>query len=374
MEPCPICGDLAWEPLPNPCDDRAVLSDLRVVREPLDKWSCRRCGCARRAAAPHAELFTSGYALYDHAPGAPREVARQRAYAAWIASQCGAPRSVLDVGCGNGSLLLALREIWPDAALRGIDPSQESVAHARAVGVEAAVGTLDDVALAPSDLVVSVNVVEHTRTPARFVEALAAALAPGGTLVLVCPDGSRPSSELVFADHLTSFTPAHLERMLSEAGVTVRAAGRSPADLGAFQMVVAERPRRSMPRRLADVPSGNVEAVIAAKRDYLHRWRALDRALGDRSGDAPLVCFGIGEAAGLLRAYAPATWLRVTACMADAPEQSTFGELPVMEYAAAPAAAGPVLLGVRPASQAAVAARIEKDGHRVIRWDDLIPA
>jgi SAM-dependent methyltransferase len=371
VEPCPICGDLRWEPLPNPHDDRAILSDLRVLHEPLDKWSCRRCGFARRATAPEPGVFTSGYALYDHAPGAPREAARQRAYATWIAKHCDVPASVLDVGCGNGSLLLALRDLWPDATLRGIDPSQESVSHARAVGVDAVAGTLEDTVVDASELVISVNVIEHTRTPARFVQALAGAVAPGGTLVLVCPDGSRPSSELVFADHLSSFTRAHLDRMLSDAELTLAMAAQGPNDLGPFQMLVARRSRPS-PHPTIDNPDGNAAAIIAARRDYLQGWRALDDVLTDRVGDAPLICFGIGEAAGLLRAYAPATWVRVTACVADAPEQERFGDLPVQEYASA--ARGTMLLGVRPMSQPAVAARVAQDGHRVIRWDDLIPA
>jgi SAM-dependent methyltransferase len=373
VEPCPICGDLAWEPLPNPHDGRAILSDLRVLHEPLDKWSCRGCGLARRAAAPHPELFTSGYTLYDHAPGAPREVARQRAYAAWIAKHCAVPGSVLDVGCGNGSLLLALREIWPAATMRGIDPSRESVSHARAVGVDAVAGTLEDIVVDASELVISVNVIEHTRTPGRFVQALATAVAPGGTLVLVCPDGSRPSTELVFADHLSSFAPVHLARMLNEGGLTPVATAQSADDLGAFQMLIARRSSSPRPHQAIDEPDGNAAAIIEAKRDYLRGWRSLDHVLTDRLGDPPVICFGIGEAAGLLRAYAPATWLRVTACVADAPEQEAFGELPVLDYAATPEG-GTVLLGVRPMVQAAVAARVANDGHRVIRWDDLIPA
>jgi hypothetical protein len=270
-------------------------------------------------------------------------------------------------------LLLAMREVWPDAMLRGLDPSRESVARAQAVGIEARAGTLEDVAVEPSDLVISVNVIEHTRIPARFVGALTRALAPEGTLVLACPDGSRPSSELVFADHLSSFAPVHLERILGEAGLTAVDAATSPDDLGRFQMIVARQSARPVARRSTGDSQGDSAAVIGARRAYLNGWRALDRVLAQRRGDAPLICFGIGEAAGLLRAYAPDTWRSVTACVADSPEQETFGELPVRDYGTTRRGAA-VLLGVRPALQAAVAARVEHDGHRVIRWDDLIPA
>ena len=280
---------------------------------------------------------------------------------------------MLDVGCGNGSLLLALRDIWPQAMLKGIDPSRESVTHARAAGIDAVPGRLEETAIGTFDLVISVNVIEHTPAPVRFVESLAAALAPGGTLVLVCPDGSRPSSELVFADHLSSFTRVHLERMLNDTGLTAVRAPHAPDDLGAFQMVVARR-QAAGSSPVSDAANGTAASLVQAKRDYLRRWEGLDGMLARRSGGASLICFGIGEAAGLLRAYAPATWSHVNACVADAPEQERFGDLPVMEYAALPSAERMVLLGVRPASQASVAARVANDGYRVIRWDDLIPA
>jgi SAM-dependent methyltransferase len=280
---------------------------------------------------------------------------------------------VLDVGCGNGSLLLALRELWPDAVLRGLDPSHESVAHARDAGVDAKAGNLEDVTVEPSELVVSVNVVEHTRDPARFIERLGAALAANGTLVLVCPDGSQPSTELVFADHLSSFAPVHLERLLHRSGLVPLSAASAPTDLGNFQMIVARRDDTTKTQAaMARVPRFDAPPT-EGRRAYLDAWRALDRLLAERGGTGPLVCFGIGEAAGLLRAYAPTTWGRVTACVADTPEQPTFGDLPVLEYSTMQGDAA-VLLGVRPAVQPAVAARVQNEGRIVVRWDDVIRA
>jgi 2-polyprenyl-3-methyl-5-hydroxy-6-metoxy-1,4-benzoquinol methylase len=348
-----------------------MLSDLRVLAEPLDKWSCRTCAIARRGRrARGAAVFGSGYSLYDHAPGAPRETARQRAYAAWIAAHCPAPPvSIFDAGCGNGSLLLALGARWPAARLRGLDASPESVAHARSAGIDASPGLLEQAALQPADLVISVNVIEHTDNPSSFVAALASALAPGGTLVLVCPDGGRPWSELVVADHVWSLTPEHLSRFVEQAGLHLVGRSSAPSELGAFQMVVAGQGEGLS--HATPVPA-SVDALIEARHAYLERWRGLDDLLQARAGAGPLTCFGAGEAAGLLRAYAPATWARVTACTTDAPEQPAFDNLPVVHYAGYSGPQRTMLLGVRPAAQPAVAQRLQADGLRVVRWDDVI--
>src|SRR5262245_60839373 len=119
-----------------------MLSDLRVVDDALEKQACGACGVVRGRARSTA-LFESGYCLYDHPPGAPRESGRQDAYAAWLAAYVSRPpQSILDLGCGNGSLLLALQRRWPGATLHGLDPSAEAVRHACAVGIDARCGSL----------------------------------------------------------------------------------------------------------------------------------------------------------------------------------------------------------------------------------------
>src|SRR5215831_7494494 len=111
---CPACGGMrSVLPLPGP---RSMLSDGRMLDRPLAKDDCSRCGLLGHRHTPDAAeiagYFREGYTLYAHAPGRPEERARQEAYAEWIAAQIrprGAVR-LLEIGCGNGSLLLALKQ------------------------------------------------------------------------------------------------------------------------------------------------------------------------------------------------------------------------------------------------------------------------
>jgi SAM-dependent methyltransferase len=345
-----------------------MASDWRVVGEPLSRHACDGCGLVRRWPSARSDdmFYASGYGLYAHAPGDARERVRQELYAAWIASLIAHPPTrVLDVGCGNGSLLLALGERWPAAQLTGCDPSAESVAHGGGPGLRLWQGTAAGLpADAAADLVVSVNVIEHTRDPLAFLRDLRAAVAVGGALVLVCPDGGRPGLELLFADHVFSFAPPHLHALCARAGLRVDVSGEAPPALGPFQAVVVRSVTPDGIGSQAPVVSSDVRAR------YLAAWRGLDARLLERV-PAPAVCFGAGEAAGLLRAYAPRTWSRIRACTADGDPQGRFGELPMVALDRV-GDEDTLLIGVRPLDQPRLAERLRARFTRVVTWYDLL--
>ena len=84
------------------------------------------------------------------------------------------------------------------------------------------------------------------------------------------------------------------------------------------------------------------------------------------------MCFGAGEAAGLLRGYAPRTWALVRACTIDGPASGRFGDLPVVGLDAV-GSAETVLVGVRPLDQARLADRLRARFTAVVTWYDLLP-
>lgn len=345
-----------------------MASDWRIVNEPLARELCSACGLIRRrpTASTGASFYASGYALYAHPPGDPREQSRQAEYARWIAQATGRrPRRVLDVGCGNGSLLRALRTYWPDAEMLGCDPSRESIAQGYGSDLRLWTGTASTLPSDVSvDLVIAVNVIEHTTDPISFLTALRATLQPDGLLVIVCPDGARPGLDLLFVDHVFSFGREHIGTLLSRAGLQRLGASQAPRSLGAFQMAIGRRRDATQMKAISAPP--RVEDVTR----YLEQWKKLDERLQPRI-EGPLVCFGAGEAAGLLRAYAPRTWSPVRACAIDGTPQGRFGDLPVIPIDAVTSDAQ-VLVAVRPSDQPRLAGRLGARFRRVVTWYDLV--
>ena len=54
-----------------------------------------------------------------------------------------APRDVVDLGCGPGTLTVGLRERWPHARVLGLDSSAEMIASANALGTEVEFKVID---------------------------------------------------------------------------------------------------------------------------------------------------------------------------------------------------------------------------------------
>ncbi|HMA36123.1 MAG TPA: methyltransferase domain-containing protein [Chloroflexia bacterium] len=99
-------------------------------------------------------------------------------------------RKILELGCGEGQLGRVMREVYPQAALLGIDKDADALARARQiaheVGLHNAEYRLADIEAGfppgPFDLIYAAFVLFDTRQPDRVIQQAYRALRPGGFL------------------------------------------------------------------------------------------------------------------------------------------------------------------------------------------------
>jgi len=99
---------------------------------------------------------------------------------------------VLDLGCGRGGVV---ELFWRDVKLAaGLDPDEPSLAERRTRGMPVITGRGEDLPFAGDtfDLVVSVWVLEHLRTPERVLGEVQRVLRPGGHFVFLTPNLRNP--------------------------------------------------------------------------------------------------------------------------------------------------------------------------------------
>lgn len=103
------------------------------------------------------------------------------------------PKTMLDVGCGNGYLATKLSESLPGAAVAGVDPSESGIRHASAAHPDLDLRQGSVYSDPPAewagkfDLVVSTEVVEHLYRPQALPEYVLKVLRPGGTVAATTP-------------------------------------------------------------------------------------------------------------------------------------------------------------------------------------------
>ena len=375
---CPVCLSHGLRDLCDPWRGQSLVSDMSTVPDRLGRAACVTCGLVRRRWLPtpdeqHA-VFNQAYSLFAEAPSAHAQ-RRQAAIAQWITEALNgfAPTSILEFGCGDGSLLEAFAAAFPAASLRGVEPAPPAVQQARRRGIEVVAGFAEVAAAGVADVCLSVNVIEHVAQPLDFLRAIRDSVTADGWVVVACPDGDVPNYELLFHDHVFSFSRNALEVLCARAGLIVVGGRLAPTAIGPFQLVVARRARDGE-RPLAAIDRGGLR-IAEAIDAYLAVWSELEEVLLARIGDAEQVyMFGSSDITALLRIYAPAVWALTRACVIDGdPATQTFLDRPLGSYASLQAPQT-IVLGLRPGSQDAVARRLAADGHRIVQWNDVVSA
>ncbi len=226
--PCPICETEEVELIHS---QRFELPEGHPLSAGYDVVACSSCGFVYADTTVTQIDYDHFYAEHskyeDTKTGTggvenPFDWKRQQETALQIANFLQNPNaSILDVGCANGGMLKALKELGYET-LCGIDPSPVCVENTRQLGIEAHQGSL----FLPFkenayDCVILSHTLEHVEDVRGAINWILERLKPDGIVFLETPDASR---YVVFnyapfqdfnTEHINHFSLACLENLMS---------------------------------------------------------------------------------------------------------------------------------------------------------------
>jgi ubiquinone/menaquinone biosynthesis C-methylase UbiE len=218
-----------------------------------------------------AELAFTGE---RYVPGVQGEIWIEHWHRYHFAARMAAGKRVLDVACGEGygSALLALVA----DSVTGADLSAEAIAHARAAYpslphlafIEAPCTRLP-VPDASFDLVVSFETVEHIQEQGAFVDEIRRVLAPGGVLLISCPNKREYSDRRQYANefHVKELYRDELASLLARRFAHTAWYGQRP---GFFSVIAPEsQPRAGQLVEVEEPRAAEASPVVANPMYFL---------------------------------------------------------------------------------------------------------
>ncbi len=134
------------------------------------------------------------------------------------------PESLLDIGCGDGSLIIAAHTQLPSASCAGLDlsPAQIETNRQRRPDIEWIAGNVEDPSLevrSRYSAIVASELIEHLDDPERFLLQLRRFANPEALLVLSTQSGRVGETERRVG-HLRHFSAEEMRSLLEIAGWT----------------------------------------------------------------------------------------------------------------------------------------------------------
>lgn len=133
--------------------------------------------------------------------------------------------SVLEVGCGDGSLLIDLKKRYPHLRLTGMDfsVSLETKQQFASLGIYLMICRVEDAVLEPDsfDLIIMNQLIEHVADPPSVLASLSRSLKPGGMLSIETPNRLGYDRRLFYRSFWGGYYfPRHLH-LFDKNGMTV---------------------------------------------------------------------------------------------------------------------------------------------------------
>ncbi len=231
---CRICSGGQLEEIAAYAKLPRVTSDCKPWPAGGTLTVCSDCGAAQKRADERwfdeIDRIYKAYQIYELSAGSEQVIfsdggdakPRSRSLVEFVVREAkpGPDGSLIDIGCGNGAALANFSRALPGWSLYGTELSNEprqalmKLPNFRGLYTEPP-RNIDK----RFDIVTMIHALEHMPDPVETLKESAALLNPGGHIFVEVPNVATSPFDLLIADHMMHFSPAHLGFLASRAGL-----------------------------------------------------------------------------------------------------------------------------------------------------------
>lgn len=235
---CHICGNSHLDIFKKYSHFHRVTSDCKPWAQGGNLAVCPSCGCVQKLidAGWLAEMGTiyNSYSIYFQSQGTEQAVfnqisgnsiSRSSQILDCIKDVMQLPKTGkhLDIGCGNGALLLQFHEKFPEWTLYGIELNEKYKSKVEDIPSvqKMYVSSQPDIIKDKFNCITMIHVLEHIPNPRGYLEKIHDLLTYEGILVIEVPFFINNPYDLLIADHCTHFSESTLCTLLYKSGFNV---------------------------------------------------------------------------------------------------------------------------------------------------------
>lgn len=345
---CDLCKNSEYRVILN-VPDISMTSDDRILHSSLKKIECLNCKLVRNGYPFSTDELKAHYEtkyqlgrratlsepLFFTEKGS---IPRSKVIFDWIIqslSEVGFanPKAILEIGCGEGSLLLHFSRYWKDCTLHGIDMNVDSVKKAREKGLDVRKGSYKDIA-GQYDLILSFAVVEHIPSPSDFSSVLKSHLQSNGLLMIAQPCQDYGSTDIYFSDHLWHFFSHHITELGKRQALQEILKSTNNEHIRNFSLHIFQQTADWKNTRKTASPNLSIDQTIAKWNkmfDGINKWLSKNK-------EHELAVWGLGQTFTLFYAYTTLKDCSLSMAFEDNPERYPQNEFsfPVIRFDSRP--------------------------------------
>ena len=201
-----------------------MTSDRKIIDDKLKKLKCKKCGLVFSKNFSNENKILEKYKInYSYNTSKEGDVffftktgsqERSSHVFNWILenipkSKLKNSKTITEMGCGEGNLLLKFKQKFPDKKIIGYEFNLPATKIGIKKGLD--IRTWNSKNKIKSDIIISYAVIEHTPSPKKFLKSLVELMTEDGILILGQPNQDKIYYDIFFYDHLFHFSSKHLQ-------------------------------------------------------------------------------------------------------------------------------------------------------------------